>query len=416
MRILISHVYSADNKGDAALLGVLIEEIECQWPGAEISILTMDTVKPGETFDGVEVQHSFMHYVNRWRRVKLEWMLYGTFMMGYTLLWARLVRSLKLRLPLPKNWRQLAQSYQDADLVMGVGGGYLRTRPPIGTMYDFLLLLHPIVFSHILGKQTIMYTQSVGPLHRSIERWMLSHVLRKDVALTIIREDKSMALMQQLGVTNAARSVDAGFLLTTDKKAPKGKFFDAPKGKLVIGVTAREWLDANGQHVYEKAMAEALDYLIAEQNAFVVFIPQVTSEFHGDDDRLTSQAIYELMDNKQGVDVLTKNYSYREIKAIYDQLDFLLGTRFHSVIFSLTSYVPALAIEYEHKTSGIMHDLGLDNWVIKMEEVSAENLIDGMNALLAGRAAYIGLLKKILPSYIGKAHSAIVAADQHREA
>ena len=45
-------------------------------------------------------------------------------------------------------------------------------------------------------------------------------------------------------------------------------------------------------------------------------------------------------------------------------LDYLVGTRFHSVIFALAARVPCIAIGYEHKTRGIMRDLSLDGWVL----------------------------------------------------
>ena len=65
---------------------------------------------------------------------------------------------------------------------------------------------------------------------------------------------------------------------------------------------------------------------------------------------------------------------HRQIKAAYNQLDFLIGTRFHSVIFSLTSGVPCIAIEYEHKSRGIMRELGLEHWVLAIGDVTEARL------------------------------------------
>ena len=74
----------------------------------------------------------------------------------------------------------------------------------------------------------------------------------------------------------------------------------------------------------------------------IIFIPQVTSEHHGDDDRITADKIYGLLKNKNDVYLLKNRYSHQEIKAIYSNLDLLVGTRFHSVIFSLISYASML--------------------------------------------------------------------------
>jgi colanic acid/amylovoran biosynthesis protein len=405
-KIIISHVYSADNKGDAALLGVLITEIKNQFPGSKVTILTMDALSKDEEFDGVKMRHSFMYYVNKWSVHKLLWLAYGTFMMFYTLFAAWLLNR-KINLPSPKDWQEVISLYAKADLVIAVGGGYMRTKPGIGSIYDFTLLLHPLVLSKILGTPSVLYTQSVGPLHRNIERTMLAHVFRKDVETVIVREDKSMKLLEKLGVHNIIRSVDAGFLLKTDKRDKRGVDLNLPVKKVIIGVTARHWLKASEQREYERAMAETLDYLIKKHDAFIVFIPQVTSEFHGDDDRIACQDIFERMSEKQSAIVLTESYNYRQIKTIYDRLDLLLGTRFHSVIFSLTSYVPALAVEYEHKTSGIMRDLGLEEWVVKMEDATPEILCKKMDKLIVESAEYKEHLREVLPSYVAQAHDAI---------
>jgi colanic acid/amylovoran biosynthesis protein len=52
-----------------------------------------------------------------------------------------------------------------------------------------------------------------------------------------------------------------------------------------------------------------------------------------------------------------------------------VGTRFHSVIFSLTSCVPSIAIGYGgNKAKGIMADFNMPDFTIPIEAVSAEKL------------------------------------------
>jgi colanic acid/amylovoran biosynthesis protein len=412
MNIVISHVYSKDNKGDAALLGVLIQETQKEFPETKITILTIDRVDKGETFDGVPIKPSFMYFVNSHSSNKLLRLGYGLYMMTYTLSWAFINKRMHIQLPINKRWKKLIKLYSEADLIIPVGGGYLRTNKRVGSIYDLTLLIHPIILSKILAKPTVLYTQSVGPFYRKIESRMLALTLRKAVKLAIIREDKSMKLLNSMGVTNCIRSVDAGFLLIGDQKITARTKLSIPPHNVAIGVTVRKWLAPTEQRKYEKAMVTTLDYLIQKYKAYIVFIPQVTSKFHGDDDRVVSEAIYAEMTKKGHALLLTKNYNYRELKAIYGQLDFILGTRFHSVIFSLTSYVPAVAIEYEHKTGGIMHDLGLDQWVIKMEEVSPETLEPKMDDLIKEKIAYKEHLHEILPQYIKQAHEAIEFVNQ----
>jgi colanic acid/amylovoran biosynthesis protein len=53
----------------------------------------------------------------------------------------------------------------------------------------------------------------------------------------------------------------------------------------------------------------------------------------------------------------------------------MIGTRLHSVIFSLVGGAPAIAISYNHKVDGIMGMLGLEKYVldISMMEISVAN-------------------------------------------
>ena len=46
----------------------------------------------------------------------------------------------------------------------------------------------------------------------------------------------------------------------------------------------------------------------------------------------------------------------------------------HSNIFATSMRIPTIAIAYEKKTNGIMHMLGLDDYVIEMNNISYEKI------------------------------------------
>jgi len=142
--------------------------------------------------------------------------------------------------------------------------------------------------------------------------------------------------------------------------------------------------------------------MIHRHDARVVFIPQVTA-VKGDDDRRVAKRVHAQMRRRKHAHVMTDTPDHHAIKAMYDELDLLLGTRFHSVIFSLTSYVPVVAIEYEHKTSGIMRDIGLEKWVISIEEVTATELTALLEKALAEQTEYRAYLRDHLPLYVSRA-------------
>lgn len=409
-KIIISHVYSFDNKGDAALLSVLSKDIHRVFKHASIIILTMDSITNNEKFEENFVQTSFMHYAMKRFETKPLILLNSLYIMLSSILWAYFYRLTKISLPIEINLKKLCLLYANAELILPVGGGYLRSQKNgIGSWLNIALLLHPIKIGSILKKPTILYTQSIGPFSNKLEELMIKNALNNDVEASIIREDKSVELLRKIGVNrNIYRSIDSGFAFSSNgKKYDIRKLLAIEKDRIIIGITARNWMSAEAQSRYELALSQTIRHIITKYKASVVLIPQVTAEFHGDDDRMVHNRIYEMVQDLKNVYVINEKLDHYQIKSAYDALDLVIGTRFHSVIFSLTSYVPAIAIEYEHKTGGIMKDLALDKWVIKIEEVDIKNLSKMFDKLMLERTGYKKYLKNIMPGYIKKKENAI---------
>jgi colanic acid/amylovoran biosynthesis protein len=412
--IVISHVYSSDNKGDAALTSVLIQDVRRAFKGAKLTILQLESIQPGGHFEGVPEQPSFMYYVaNKYHNPFLK-LLYALYMTSATLLWAACLRYTGKHLYLPPHLRKVADVYEQADLILPVGGGYIRGREGLAMRFNVPLLLHPLLIGHLLGKPTVLYPQSVGPFVNAFENKIVAWVLKR-MTLVMLREDTSVDLLARLGVThNVVRAVDSGFLLRSAQRLNIHKTYHIPANKLIVGVTVRSWLTGMTQTSYERAVAEALDNIVEQFGVHILFIPQVTAT-KGDDDRVVSRRVHWYMGHPADATTLNTDLDHHRIKAIYDGLDALLGTRFHSVIFSLTSFVPVVAIEYEHKTSGIMHDLGLDKWVIKIEDVAAAPLIAALHELLQHKAQYRAYLQEHVPPYVQRARQTMAMVTQTYE-
>jgi colanic acid/amylovoran biosynthesis protein len=412
VKVVISHAYSRFNKGDAALVSVLVDEVTRTFRPTDLVVLTMDETSPGETIDGTPLESDFIYYASTRYGSKLPKLLYTTMMFATTCLWAFAFRHSGRDLWLPRPLRRLMRRYAAADLVIPVGGGYLRGSTRLDSIFNLALLLHPIVLTTLLDKPTVLFSQSVGPFSHAIERTMLRVVLNASGALILVREDKSLALLHDLRIRNAVRSVDAGFLFDSGDDSDLRAQLGLDPDRLLIGVTVRHWLDDAEQQRYQDACVQMIDHVIERHDADVVFIPQVTAKLIGDDDRSVSRAVLGGVHHEDRVHLIEDDVDHHQVKAMYADLDLLVGTRFHSVIFALTSSVPAVAIEYEHKTSGIMADLELDKWVIKMEDVTGSRLIACVDDLMAQTDAYRAQLDLLLPDYVDRARQAIVLTEQ----
>jgi len=409
VNILIVNGYVRQNKGDAALLSVLCEELQKTFPAATLVISSQEDPAENPMFESWHNVGSLNRYCFDPATSKLNHLL-RLWLCCTTFLLLPLVPK-KFRLVviglLPQKFQPFMRSLLRADLVVSMGGGYLNGDRSLMAQIAVYLMLAPLELAKRFGACAVCAPQSMGPFATNFQKKMVIRTLQK-VDLVLTREQKTVNILAGLSARfPISPSVDSGFLFKTADRTNIRRQLHVGTHKLLVGITVRRWLDARRQAAYEQAMAETVDYLVSHHQAAVVFIPQVTSSLGGDDDRVTAQKVYARITHKNQVHCLSEQYTHQQIKSLYDGLDLIIGTRFHSVIFSLTSLVPALAIEYEHKTSGIMHDLALDTWVVKIEEVAPALLMHKVDELIAAKDSYREHLEHVLPAYIARAQKAM---------
>lgn len=408
MKILISHVYSSNNNGDAAILSAQIAELRRVFDDPEINISIIDQVPKGHTFDGANVSRALMFGAVTPGRNKLHKLLYAAVMVPGTLLWAATRRMIHVSLPLPGVWREPIQTLETSNIQVCVGGGYLRSKQDFTSTIILLLLAHQIWLARMLKKPVYLYAQSFGPYPTRLQRLIARNAIQS-ASFVLVREAKSERLLDELTIDKSkiVKVPDSAFLFSAKPNNAIRRMVRPDGSKdIVVGITVRNWLDEKQQLDYESAVAMLIRHITSKPNHTVVVIPQVTSSAQHDDDREAGARIARLIGDNRHAIFLEQRFSPSEILSIYASLDYLVGTRFHSVIFALLSRVPAVAIEYEHKTSGIMQDLGLERWVIPIESASAQSLIKLYDNIELRRNAYIQRLEQVLPEYIAKARSA----------
>lgn len=407
MKIVISHVYSSHNNGDAAILSAQLDQLRQTFPQAKFQILSVDNIEAGYKFDGVAVRNAPMFGAVSPANSRPKKLMLAITMMVTTAVWAKAFRSLHIQLPLPGSWRVPMRIMSESDLQICVGGGYLRAKNDLISTIMLLLLFHQIWLARTLGKPVVLYAQSFGPYPKGMQYKLAAAGLRY-ATLILVREAKSRDLLAHMGIADdrVIQVPDSAFLFSPDLCFdPWPLIGERQLDEQIIGITARAWLPGAGQHAYELAMAEFIERLSRQPGTKVVVIPQVTATEQNDDDREVGRRLQELVGSGNNVVFLDQRFTHYEIKSIFACLDYLVGTRFHSVIFALTAGVPALAIEYEHKTSGIMRDLELEDWVLPIEDVTTDRLASLFASLMRRRDDYLVQLHKIMPDYIASARA-----------
>lgn len=395
-KILLLHAYSEQNKGDAAILSVMLRELKQLFPDSSLRISSLGGGSFGKNFEGTPIESSlFYEVVYRPKNSSLK-----------------IVNLLKLFFGFGSAEKQIfLNSLSWADICVGVGGGYINSRANLKSAISLWLTLKEFRLVQKKGKPLILFSQSIGPFAYSFQMRMAGKVLR-DTKLIFVREHISLKLLKNLGVSDKQMvfSPDAAFMFSSNKKqemADSLTKIGVDLKKSVVGLTVRNFLKLPKQQQYEETLVKFIDWLAQEKQMQVLLIPQVTSNLHNDDDREVQKRIISKVNARKNILSLERQFNPYEIKGVYENMDFLIGTRMHSVIFALTGYVPSIAIAYEYKTIGIMEDLGLGKWVLKIENLTNSSLIKLFNCLINHKKNYLEVLNKNLPSYIEKAKQAL---------
>ena len=391
MRVTIISTYSWLNKGDAAIVLGTARALRQAQPQIELTIVSMtpevDQVPYAqEQIDVVSGPFGYIYAPGHSLFYRMMLFSLHSLLMLLGLLVVRYQRAASLRW-LPSKTRALVHSIATADLIVGVGGGYWTDNSRKAIYFHLLQTIGVL----IAKRPMVTLGVSLGPF-RSIWRSRLVGKVLDRVAAIVLREEESLAVAQAMQIRPQKLHLyaDMAFALApTVKRQPRVSHSSQP---LRIGVTARRYLfphaadPQKAQAKYERTLAATIDHFTVRYCAEVVFLPQVIGP-ENDDDRIVQRRIASLLQHNRQVTLLEDNLSPNELIEQISGFDFVIATRFHSAIFTMLAHVPVVAIAYEHKTTGIMALLGLSQWVIPIEEVTAPALNQRCAALLQERDA-----------------------------
>ncbi len=409
MKIVVTNIYSYDNKGDAAIVLALVSEIRRVFPKADLTLLTTDAKNDKDKY-GAPVSSSLMWVLfSAIKDLPIVRRVYELVTrMGGLLLYLMFYKL--FRKPfyglLKKEVRVVAHHINESDMVIACGGGYLGTAD---ASPKSILLLFGMCLSFLMGhyarKPVYLYSQSIGPLHDWFAKAIVRFSLNR-VDLIEVREDISMEYMKSLKVrTPYIRTADPALLLRGQRRPAPIRL---KKASLQVGTTVRKWFTTEEERAnYRTILAKLIDYMVTEYDAQVTYIPQVIAQGFGDDDRLVAKRLWEQVEHKDRFTVLTDNLHPFELIDLCGKMDIFVGTRMHSNIFALLGDVPVVGIKYEHKTQGIMDGLGIGDATIDIKKINYEDLQQKVDMVIKNSKHYKELISQNMPGQIALSSSAM---------
>lgn len=265
--------------------------------------------------------------------------------------------------------RALPAGFARADVVVLCGGGYLYSaRRRLN-----LTMLHAVAQSlaaAFSGKRVIMMPQSIGPLRRGWERWLISMLLNR-VETVVCRERLSAEYVGSLCPDlNVEVVPDVAFYAFTLQGTHE------VVANPLVTLIPMDWTWA--REVERVALDQYVSKLaqLGQELVRRGFRVQVTGSSsvtaHDQDDWQVAARLVEAVG--RGAELVGPPDSPTAQVMAFRNSDLVITTRMHSAILALCAGTPAIALAYQQKTSGTFELLGLSDWAEDVEDFEARRM------------------------------------------
>ena len=223
------------------------------------------------------------------------------------------------------------------------GGGSL--------MQDSTSLASPIYYAGLMalaqqrGLKTIAWAQGIGPLNKSITRWLTKQVLLGCDAISV-RDTASESLLRNWQIEPII-APDPVWALQSDT-APKLPDTDKP----IVAVVLRSHPLLTAPRL--TTLIQAIQDFQTQSNSYILLVPFQPAQDIAIAEEIAAQ--------------LEQNYSVmsipnpKELKGLFKHVKLLLGMRLHSLIMAAAEGCNCFALSYDPKVSQLMSEINLPGY------------------------------------------------------
>lgn len=338
------------NRGDESAHRGIITQLSSKFPSAEIDILFISANE--NDINEFKVNSPKIHYINinlirGWNRV-LEF--------------AFLLHMPILMYLFPPIWK-VVNHLKKADVLICAPGGM-----DLGGFYSWSHL--GILWLATSEKNKSAYfARSIGPfaedtyIHHTFKYYAKRLLERFD--FVSLRDKKSQLIASKLGI-HYIPTADSAFLVTPEAEIPQVFVTNVAKSEYMVLVpNCLIWHPTfRGKYSYSDILQfwiQLTDALLMEYPSMkIVMLPQTTYydiDKHPDGYQYFSEIRKKCL-NKDRIYVLEEKYGSNVQQTIIADAKFLIGARYHSIVFAINQCTPFVSLSYEHKMSGIVEIVG----------------------------------------------------------
>lgn len=287
--------------------------------------------------------------------------------------------------------RNVLKLYRQSDYILCAPGGM-----NLGGFQDWL----HVAFLDLAVKErkkVIYFARSIGPFKTKSYRWRLfkqiSINLMKSFKYISLRDNLSQKFADDLGITYIP-TLDSAFLERPSVEIPKIVGNELKVSDYIVLIpNSLTWHSDFKCYSYENILQFWIcltNKILFEYKEYkIVMLPQTIG--HSKilaDGYIYFSKIKDKCDYPQRVIILDEKYGSDIQQTIISGSKFLIGARYHSIIFAINQNVPFVSLSYEHKMTGVLDILGLNNNEIVIK--------DGFDMILKNQITIEGLSRQIL--------------------
>ena len=268
----------------------------------------------------------------------------------------------------------LLGSCRRADLFFDISGiSFLDERKPIFLLYDTLIAL-PAIW---LDKPIIKAAQALGPFCNSLNRKLATVILPR-ITWVYARGAESLENLKKLGLRNVGLAADVGFFEAASSYCEEMTLLKSLR-KPIIGISVSSVVYEKCQKMgidYVKVTNEFIRYLIDHLKCSVIIIPHAVR--NGESMRNNDvPVINKILENSTSENVHYFKHIVHpyELRTLISGCDFLLASRFHAMISSLSVGVPVIILGWSHKYQEVLEMFDLPDCFITYNELNAQAVI-----------------------------------------
>lgn len=195
------------------------------------------------------------------------------------------------------------------------------------------------------GLKTVAWAQGIGPLNRSLTRWLTQQVLLGCTAISV-RDENSAKLLQNWNLSPLV-APDPVWALAS---SPVQGLATLPTPRVAVNLRAHSSLTPKRLEILTQAL---INFQKATQTSLLLL------PFQAEQDLAIARSLAQPLTGEHQVLLLTDP---RQLKGVFREVDMTIGMRLHSLIMAAAEGCRCFALSYDPKVNYLMQAINLAGW------------------------------------------------------